>query len=97
MVISVKLFESPFKTKKYRAVFYKDGKEWKHKDFGAKGMSDYTIHKDDKRKENYLKRHRARENWRDPYSAGSLARYVLWNKPTLRGSWEDYKRRFNLK
>jgi hypothetical protein len=64
--------------------------------FGAKGMSDFTKHRDEERKDRYIARHRANENWNDPKSAGALARFVLWNKPTLRASIEDYKRRFNV-
>ena len=30
-------------------------------------------------------------------TAGSLSRYILWNKPTLKGSISDYRKRFNLK
>lgn len=94
----VKLYTSPIKTKKYRAIFYdKDGNEKRHTDFGAKGYSDYTIHKNDIRKDRYLQRHRKREDWNDYFSAGSLSRWVLWNKKTLKSSWEDYKKRFNLK
>lgn len=95
-VLSVKLFKSPLKGKKYRAVFYEDGKQYDHTDFGATGYEDYTIHKDDDRKDNYLARHDPTENWNDPYSAGALSRWVLWNKPTLEESWNDYKRRFNF-
>lgn len=64
--------------------------------FGAKGMSDFTKNKDEERKDRYLKRHRANENWNDPKSAGALSRFVLWNKPTLKSSIEDYKKRFGL-
>lgn len=64
--------------------------------FGAKNYSDYTIHKDPERKDRYIARHRARENWNDPTTAGSLALYILWNKPTLEASIRDYKKRFNL-
>jgi len=100
-MVKVKLFTSPIKEKKYRAVFYRvnqEGKEDKirHTDFGAKGMSDFTIHKDPKRKGRYIKRHRANENWNDKYSAGALSRWVLWNKPSLKSSWLDYKKKFNL-
>jgi len=38
-----------------------------------------------------MNRHKARENWQNPMSAGSLSRYILWNKPTLRASIADYK------
>ncbi len=91
----VKITKSPKKDKKYRAVFIKNGRE-KSVDFGAKGYSDYTKHRDPERKKRYENRHRSRENWRDPTSAGALSRYVLWNKPTFRASVSDYKRRFNL-
>jgi hypothetical protein len=64
--------------------------------FGAKGMSDFTKHGDEERKERYIKRHRVNENWSDPKSAGALSRFVLWNKPTLSASIQDYKSRFNL-
>ena len=96
--MKVKLFVSPIKTKKYRAIFYdKNNNILNQTDFGADGYEDYTIHKDDDRKQNYLNRHKKRENWNNPFSAGALSRWVLWNKPTLKSSWEDYKKRFKLK
>ena len=81
--------------KKYMAVFYEKGKKKKTTHFGCAGMSDYTKHKDKERKHRYMNRHKARENWQDPMSAGSLSRYILWNKPTLRASIHDFKNRFN--
>lgn len=95
--ITVKLYESPLRTKKYTAVFFKGGEEIKRTHFGAKGMSDLTIHKNEARRERYLNRHRAREDWNDPYTAGALSRWVLWNKPTLKASFLDYKKRFGFK
>jgi hypothetical protein len=83
--------------KKYMAVFYEDGKKFKTTHFGAAGMSDFTKHKDEARKQRYMNRHKANENWENPMSAGSLSRYILWNKPTLRASITDYKTRFNLR
>lgn len=68
--------------------------------FGAKGMSDFTKHKDPKRKERYLARHNpkvTKENWSVPDTAGSLSRWILWNKPTYDASLKDYKKRFKLK
>lgn len=95
--VSVLITVSPRKTKKYRAVFFRQGQYWKSVDFGAKGYEDYTIHKDERRKERYIERHRVREDWDEYTSAGSLSRYILWNKPTLRASYDDYVRRFGLK
>lgn len=88
----VKISKSPNKKKKYRALFSDNT----HVDFGAKGYSDFTKHKDTKRRSRYLSRHRNNENWKNPKTAGSLSRYILWNKPTLRGSITDYKRRFKM-
>jgi len=88
----VKIIKSPIATKKYRAIFSDET----HTDFGAKGYSDYTIHNDDERKERYIKRHKTNEDWNNPKSAGSLSRYILWNKKTLSQSIADYKKRFNL-
>jgi hypothetical protein len=82
--------------KKYMAIFYEGTKKIKTTHFGAAGMSDYTKHRDISRKQRYLNRHRTNENWSNYMSAGSLSRWILWNKPTLRDSKKDYKKRFNL-
>ena len=86
--------------KKFKAVFFLEGDKKKTIHFGAKGMSDFTIHKDTKRKKNYLARHNpkyTKENWKVPDTAGSLSRWVLWNLPSLQASINDYKKRFKLK
>ena len=62
--------------------------------FGFKGGSTYIDHKDDKKKDAYIARHKVNENWNDPTSAGALARYILWNKKTLTESIADFKRKF---
>lgn len=81
--------------KKMMAKFLINGRS-KTTHFGAKGYSDFTIHKDEARKERYLARHRKRENWDDPTTAGALSRWILWNKPTLEESIDDYKTRFGF-
>jgi len=66
--------------------------------FGAKGMSDYTKHKDPKRKENYTARHAKRENWNKSGldTAGFWSKNLLWNKPTITDSIKDIEKRFNV-
>lgn len=93
----VEIKPSKIKGKKLTAVFYEDNKKIKTTHFGSAGMSDYTINKDDKRKERYLSRHRARENWNSPMTGGALSRWILWNKKTRSGSIKDFKNRFNYK
>lgn len=103
-----KIEESNKKDKKYDATFREKGcpcakskppecgKKEKVVSFGAKNMSDYTIHKDDERKNRYLARHEKNEDWNNPITAGALSRWILWNKKTLKASVADFKKRFNL-
>ena len=64
--------------------------------FGDASYEDFTQHGDEERKENYLKRHRTRENWDDPSTAGFWSRWLLWNKPTLNESIQDTEDRFKI-
>ncbi len=63
--------------------------------FGAKGYSDFTIHKDEDRRDRYIKRHKTNENWNDPTTAGFYSRWVLWNKPTMKESITDLNKKFS--
>ena len=91
----IKIVKSTKHDKKLMAIFEKNGRE-KTVHFGSFGMSDFTLHRDPARKQRYLDRHRKNENWNNPTSPGSLSRYILWGKPTLRASIADYKRRFHF-
>ena len=82
--------KSKNKDKKYDARI--DGK--RTVSFGAAGMSDFTKHKDPERKQRYLNRHKSRENWSDPTTAGFMSKNLLWNKPTLTESIKDTNNRF---
>lgn len=65
--------------------------------FGAKGMEDYTIHKDDVRQRRYIVRHRKNEDWDNPLTAGFYSRWLLWNRKTLQSSIDDMNARFRNK
>ena len=94
----VSIGKSTRANKKMMAVFYDQAKKKvKTTHFGQETASDYTIHGDIARKMNYIARHKAREDWNDYMTSGSLAYYILWNKPTLTESIKDYMRRFDLK
>lgn len=80
------------------AVFYDEAKKKiKTTHFGASGYEDYITHGEMQRKMNYLNRHKEREDWNDYMTAGSLSRWILWNKPTLSESIKDYMNRFKLR
>lgn len=70
---------------KFKAVF----PEGRTIHFGAKGYSDYTIHKDAVRMKRYVIRHgRGRENWgkSGQYTPGFWSRWLLWSRPTMNGA-----------
>jgi hypothetical protein len=97
-MVYVKLSKSNIEGKKYTAIFYNDDRrKIKTSHFGSAGMSDYTKHKDDKRKQRYLDRHRNNENWNDYMTPGALSRFILWSEPTFEASFQKYLKKFNLK
>jgi len=99
-MVKVEITKSNRNDKRFQAVFTDDdNKKIKTTQFGLKNpkIGTYIDHKNDKLKENYLKRHKKNENWNDFMSAGSLSRYILWNKKTFQDSLNDYKKIFKLK
>ena len=84
----------------------RSGKKWrittpegKKVDFGASDYSDYTLHRDSDRKDRYLSRHQARENWTKSGidTAGFWSRWLLWNLPDFNESVKDIESRFGIK
>jgi len=67
--------------------------------FGAKGYSDYTKHKNKSRMRRYENRHKSRENWKKSgiRSAGFWSKWILWNKPGFLESIKDTQKRFGVK
>ena len=90
------LYPSNLKTKKYVVKFTneKTGRiNTIH--FGAAGMSDYTINKDDRRKELYINRH-INDNINDLNYSGCWSMNLLWNKKTIAASIRDMEKRYNI-
>jgi hypothetical protein len=87
----------PYKSDKPEKKFYIITKDGKKVYFGATGYEDYTMHKDDESKKRYIGRHQRREDW-SIYgidTSGWWSRYLLWNKKTLKESYDDIKKRFS--
>jgi len=82
--------------KKYMVVLLKPDGRKKTIHFGAKGMDDFTKTGDVEQKSRYIQRHKDKENWNDPLTAGFWAKHILWNKATVQSSLADTKRQFNL-
>lgn len=99
-MVFVQLKKSTSEGKKYTAVFYDENrKKIKTTHFGQAKAKDFTSHGEDaeERKKLYLDRHRNNEDWNDYKSAGSLSRFILWNKPSVSASYNDYLKKFNLR
>ena len=73
--------------------------------FGAAGMTDFTLsprrspeerREAIKRRRLYINRHRERENWRNPLTAGALSRWILWEKESLEDALKAFRERFGL-
>jgi hypothetical protein len=83
--------------KKYKMVFYDTArKKIKSISFGAVGYEDFTITGDIQQKMNYISRHQARENFNDPMTAGSLSRWILWDKTSVSASYKSYRSKFGF-
>jgi hypothetical protein len=105
MIKLIKIVKSQRKDKKYDAILNDDG-EIKRVPFGGKKLvdgkfipyTDFTITRDEDKKERYLDRHREREDWTKSgiFTPGFWSRWILWNKPTLEASIVDTIRRFDL-
>ena len=87
--------------KRYMAVFTDSSgnKSTTHFGYANKNKTGSTFidHNDNDKKKAYIARHRVNENWADYKSPGGLAKHILWNKPTLTASINDFKNKFKLK
>jgi phage terminase large subunit len=85
---------SPKPEKKWVAKFQDENGKEKHTHFGAAGMDDFTLTKDEVQRERYRTRHAKDLDTGDYTRAGFLSYYILWNKPTITASVADFRKRF---
>lgn len=81
---------------KYVGVFEKEDGHITRIPFGARGYEDMTTHKNGLRRLKYIARHKTREDWKNPMSAGALSRWILWETPNLETNVKLFKDKFNL-
>ena len=87
--MQIEISPSTRQDKKFRAVI--DDQKTIH--FGSKSASDFMLNKDKTRKERYERRHKRREDWTDPKTAGFYAKNTLRNKLTIQASIKDTNQR----
>ena len=83
--------------KEFKAVFKLDSGRTKTTQFGT--SSNYVLNptKTKKDRENYIARHKVRENFNAPTTAGSLSRHILWgDSKNLNKNIKSFKNKFNL-
>ena len=91
--MDVVISKSDRSDKKMKAVI--DGKKTIH--FGHSQYQDFTTHKDPKRRDNYISRHKGSgQDWSKSNVASPawMSRFILWEKPTLKGAVESANKKF---
>lgn len=98
---------SPLATKKWRVSTPPGTKPARHVDFGQRGASDYTVHKDKERMARYVARHggvgsgarSTKENWGASglWTAGFWSRWLLWSRPSMAGARSLLRSRFGIR
>jgi len=96
MMMTVVLKKSPKVEKKWRVTFG-DGSPV---DFGQKGYSDFTIHRDPERMKRYLVRHSGMgDTWTKKNgfrTAGFWSRWLLWSRPSLSQAKKFMQKKFHF-
>ena len=90
----MKVEKSEREDKRLKAIF---GSRVIH--FGARSPPAQTFvdHGDAEKRRAYLARHKPRENWSNPFSAGALARWILWGDSTdIEKNIAAYRKRFSM-
>ena len=84
---------------KYMISINKGDDKWKKIRFGAKGYSDYTIHKDPERMKRYISRHKNKENWTKSgiETKGFWSRWLLWSENNINKAIKNIQNKFGVK
>jgi hypothetical protein len=88
---------TPNNKKAFVATFIKPNGKEKIQRFGT--TSNYVLNpsKTEQDKKAYIARHKMRENFNDPMSAGSLSKHILWgDSRVISKNIKDFKKKFNV-
>jgi hypothetical protein len=102
------IIRSPRATKKWRVQTPPGVIPKRHIDFGQRGASDYTVHKDAERMRRYVVRHggstaasssSTKESWGAKsglWTAGFWSRWLLWSRPSLAAAKKLISSKFGI-
>jgi hypothetical protein len=88
----MKILTSEKPTKRYVAIFNNGLKTH----FGQPGGYTYADGASEQTRSAYIARHKVLENWNDPYTAGALARFILWEHRSVKKAVEEYNKKFKV-
>ena len=91
--MDVVISKSEKSDKKMKATI--NGKKTIH--FGLSSYDDFTTHKNSKRRDNYIARHKGSgQDWSKSNIASPswMSRFILWEKPTLKGAVESANKKY---
>jgi hypothetical protein len=89
----MKILTSEKPTKRYVAIFNNGLKTH----FGQPGGYTYADGASEQTRLAYIARHKAgKENWNDPYSAGALAKHILWSYRSIKTAVGEFNKKFKV-
>ena len=94
--IKLDIVPSHNKTKKLDAIYSFQNLKPLIIPFGQKGYSDFTTNHSLKKRDAYIKRHQVREDFENPFTSGSLSRYILWETDNLNLNIKLFKDKFGF-
>ena len=95
--MSLVIVPATAKGKRFKALFYdKQNQLIKTVQFGSANAIGRTYIDGASRRtrNNYIARHKAREDWTNPFSKGALSRYIIWETPDLQTNVDLFRHRF---
>ena len=88
--MEVVISKSTNKNKKFDAFI--DGKKIS---FGDAKYQDFTMHKNEKRKQNYISRHSKEDHSKSNIASPAfMSRWILWHLPTIESSIADLNKKY---
>ncbi len=96
----VEIMKSKYPDKKYTIILYypDDGKKRKTLQIGQAGAEDFILGASETKKNSYIKRHQARENFgiSGIDTRGFWSRWLLWEKPSLTEAIKNIEKKFDV-
>ena len=88
----MKISVSNLPTKRFVAIFNNGTRVH----FGQPGGFTYADGASEQTRLAYIARHKVGENWNDPYTAGALSRFILWEHRSIKTAVQEFNKKFKI-